>query len=498
MKLKLNDIKTFEKLEKTFFEKECFHNTSFIGIKSKNYPEPLRFLRTDFRGALFAECEFNNADFYRSDFISCDVSKSKFEHCSFKTSALINSSFSNCFFSRNINMTPDVIRCYFFETDFIKQKFFRSVWRESYFKKCTFDKFSIDRSTIEEITFDECIISNLNLSRLIAQDITFIKTTLDNVVFDLDYVGSYLFDKFSLNNKISLMYKDELIDLRLDNLDRVKELAKYFFKNLRFSDAFGIAAICSLYMEYREHTLIDFWIECLKESLKVKNQNDAQQHINRLVKMYLFYLDAKTFTLGDSIKVLNVVSNILPAIQDIKNYEKVYYLEALLERKFKEGNYSIEDITDDKNLNQPVIARLTFQTDDKEQVIDFIDNFMRQITNNRDNQYKIIKIIFGSIWVDIITSLAAFLIMARFAKSIMGETFSIIITYKMNSSKLLLTNQLLEYISNNDKVNIKQLAEKADIIDKLNNITTCQSKNDILLSLKEMNIDISDTLKRVS
>lgn len=501
MSLATINNKEIKEFKKTSFEKNCFHRNHFLEIKSNNYLEPLKFHRVDFRGSTFNNCFFQDADFFRSDFISCDFSKTEFVHCSFKTTSIMNSNFSNCDFSRNISMTPDVIRCNFHKTNFINQKFYRSVWRESSFKECTFEKFKIERSTIEEISFEGCTINDLNLSRLIAQDLTFKKTTFKNVVFDIDYIGTYLFDKDSLNN-ISFMYKDEIIELSLDNAEKVKELTKYYFKNDRFSDAFGISMIYSSLTGEKENNFIDFWILCLNKSLELSNSKDLQQHLNRLIKMYLFYLDEKLFTISDSIKVLKEISSLLPKIDTPIVYEKIYYLEAMIKRTIEENLYSLNDIIDDKKLESPVIARLTFQTDLESEALKSIEYFMSMFTTKEKNQYKIIKIIYGSIWVDIITSLSVLLLIAKTAKYLSKELFSIVLTYKNDRNKLLVTKQATEYILGDNKVNKTELLEKTQLVSKIDQLVTKNEKNNemknLVSMLKEMNINVSDEIQKVS
>lgn len=474
------------KLEKTSnYSTKSLQRHIFNDINIKE-SDNVSFHRVDFKGSTILNSNFNGIDFSRSDFISMNFENSSFSHSSFENATFLNNIFYKTKFKENNMTSLDLLRSSFTECSFINQIFNASNWTNLIFDNCEFNSFKIEKSTLQNINFKNCNLKDLDLARLTAINLTFENCNLDNVIFDPDNLGSYCFDKKSLGN-ISYLYKEEIFRFDIENIEDIRNYAKFLLLSQRYAEFFGFSAILTIKkMDSENNRLIDIWINCLKKSIsEIKNEYVLLDNVEILSKNLKFYIEKKVFSVLDIIKAIKEIESIKQKDMLASVEELFFYISTYLKEYIEKGKYSYEEINFSNN-NDLVYAKITLDTDSFLEAEKIINRLFVNLLCEEENSYFIVNTQKGSIILTIITTLVSILTISKLILSIQKTTYSLILNHKKFNNSLQIEKKKEKLIKN---IHLKKKYSLKDLMKE--NPKLIESNKQDLRSISELEIYIN-------
>jgi uncharacterized protein YjbI with pentapeptide repeats len=463
---------------------ESFQFTTFKDLDLIRRKTPISFFRSDFRGAKFTNCKFSENDFSRCDFISIIMEDSSITNCCFKSSAILNSQFRNVIFNSNRELSQDILRSTFYSCNFKNENFSRAFWRDTEFFDTIFDQCSIERTTIEHISFKGCSLKNLNMANMIALDIKFIRSNLEGVIFDPDYLGSYLFDFESITHP-KFMYMDKIFELNVNNLSQLFSLAEYMYNNQRFSEAFNISMLPLLINE-KSVNAVEFWEKSFMAALCIENFLDTRENISRLFdSLEHYFTNTSLFSITDYLVILKFLGRINKDKLRFDIKKIIFDGMNRILTYIQECEFSYDQLKSNTNVHQSILAHFTFDTDNIIEARNALESIFSFIAPSYETPYVVIQSRSGSIVFEIMTSVVLVLACMKTARLVNGYLMRVILDYK--AYKVM--TKLMAKAKNVKQIEVIQ-NKKIFELEKFHNMP--QQVKEIFSLLKEIKLFIND------
>lgn len=397
--------------------KESFQGIVFKGLRQEP-DKAISFSRSDFRGANISDCHFHSNNFTRADFISARVMNTRFVSCDFMTSFISNSIFENCLFKNNKNFNSDIYRCDMINCNFVNQPVSRAIWRDLRFTRCLFSGFPIERSTVENVTFTECDLSNADLSQMSAMDIIFENCCVEGTILDPDYLGSYIFISTPLN-KLKFSYRTRNLEFSLSNPSDLVSLGHYLETQGRWSEAFNMKIIgMQLHPSvFQNNTLPEAWMLYLTNSIKLDIPSDASENILRMFRIAKLYLLSGGISISDTLMFIAFSNEISRVSMNGLAHEALHTGRASLLGKLQDIHNLDKLLTMDRHSLNKFRFQVQFESKDEYTVGQKFSGVMDRISAETGMTYQVLRIGYGSVLVEAISTLVIILIFFRAARS---------------------------------------------------------------------------------
>ncbi len=471
----MNDL---EKISKFITDKKIYKNSTIknVDYRKKDYKS---FERCDFRGTIIDTVYFYNNSFDRADFISSFFKDVVFDGVNFGAPQFKNCIFDSVKFIGCKYNSAVFIDCLFKGCSFFDEHIFcniiNSTFQETKIESCKFERSSLDKNY-----FYNCLIKNVDFATMHAEDLQFKSTQFVNVLMDIEYVFTYLFDNSNDFKNIVLLDRGERIKHQINSINQIIE---DLLNQERFYEVFN------LFILYDMQERLIYVLKKLLNS--VKKQNNALKsiyNINQIIDAMNFYIIENILDLDVFFSLLNLLKlhNFTP-LDDFKKItiaEKIYILEqSILNINF--STYRLKkSCFKQRNINMIFSSVI----ENEKMAEEYLNNILDKISRAIDNQdkYTIIKKEKGSWIFTVSTSLIFGLVVIQQIQKII-----------VNSQKI---------ISNHRTLNFVEKIQKMKIESEMYNFCVSAEKNEkheldiksINTSLQEINTSLNiDDVKKI-
>jgi len=355
----------------------CFQYVNFIGIDTRKYSNTPSFYRSDFRGSVFKKCYIFNVNIDRSDYTGSLIDTCTFDDVFFGNSGICNSTITNSIFICAKFNAGEISRSHFTECTFRACEFTNTTAFDVRFECCSFDNCSFKGAGFENIAFEQCRFAHADLSDMTPYNFMFKKCDLSGVVFDLDYIGSYLFDGTSIGH-VKYKYLDTELDVTALDDPTVRALLKNLEENRRYAELLNFYIYVSPSLQHVPN-LAQAAIHALSGALAHPHPIESNEALKNIFRAIDFHFSVGQFRISELLTVLQWVrSNAIV----IPNFERSYLLDEranYFERLLAFGRYPTEYLSDENLLNTPAIIEFVYNGISRENALDEVRKIFKAI-----------------------------------------------------------------------------------------------------------------------
>jgi len=457
----------------------CFQYTTFDSIDFRKYLSPPSFYRSDFRGAIFNNTYFYMINIDRSDIVSAVIDNCCFDMCDFGNAGICNTTLSNTKFTKVAQKNAEISRSIFLNCEFEETSFDNSTAFNNKFVKCSFIHCSFRGAGFEDIIFNECQFESIDLADMTPYKFTFENCDLSNVLLSLDHLGTYLFDKTSIQ-KTRYKYLDDILDI--DELDApiLNGLLSNMHENGRYYELVNLCIYFSDAIE-RSFDIKNILCQSLNSAISHPHPIERMETIKNLFKAISFHLSKGQITICNVLAVISWCK--LMDKKDI-DFDLGFYIEEqarYLEKTIAFGRYPFSlIINEDLIYGEAVInfcCELT-DTDEAKRQVSAVFSLVQMHVGFSKDMFIIEGVYPGSLIVSVITTSFLAMVILRVVHAAVGHSLQVALEVK--TSKVLmrrieqaqtpeeikgyltvlkidessLTNELASYLSSFSRINV--------------------------------------------
>jgi len=457
----------------------CFQYTTFDSVDFRKYISPPSFYRSDFRGAIFNNTYFYMLNIDRSDIVSAVIDNCCFDMCDFGNTGICNTTISNTRFTKVAQKNAEISRSIFLNCEFEETSFDNSTAFNNKFVKCRFTRCSFRGAGFEDITFNECHFESIDLADMTPYKFIFEDCDLSNVLLSLDHLGTYLFDKTSIQ-KTRYKYLDDVLDIDELNAPILNGLLSNMHENGRY---YELVNLCIYFSDAigRSFDIKNILCRSLDSAINHPHPIERMEIMKNLFKAIPFHFSKGQITVCN---VLAVISWCQLIDKKDLDFDLVFYIEEqarYLEKVIAFGRYPFSLlINDDLIYSEAVInfcCDLTDADEAQRQVI-AVFSIIQMHAGFSKNMFVIDGVYPGSLIVRVITTAFLAMLILRVGHAAVGNVIQVALEVKactvlmrqieqaqtaeeingyltvLKIDESSLTNELVSYLSSFSRINV--------------------------------------------